>query len=331
MAGVDISAELLGLDWRETADTIAESIRRIVQNDLRRRGAVVGMSGGVDSSVVAALCVRALGADRVVGLLMPENDSADDSLRLGLLMAHKLAIRTELVNIGPALEAMGCYAYRDEAIRRVFPEFGPGWKCKIALPPLDGGARFNVFYLVVQLPDGEVRRSRMPLDAYLQVVAASNMKQRTRKLTEYFHAERLNYAVTGTPNRLEYDQGFFVKYGDGAADFKPIAHLYKSQVYALAAELGVPEEIRRRPPTTDTYSLPQTQEEFYFALPYDKMDICLWAHNHHLSAEDAAPAVGLALEQVEQAYRDIESKRRATRYLHASPVLVERIAELDQS
>jgi NAD+ synthase len=264
----------------------------------------------------------------VAGLFMPDRDSTSDSLRLGRLMADRLGIRTALVDIEPALDALGCYHARDEAVRRVFPENGAGWRCKLALPPIGGDPRYNVFRIVVRSPDGETRSAPLPLDAYLQVVAASNMKQRTRKLVEYFHAERRNYAVAGTPNRLEYDQGFFVKYGDGAADLKPIAHLYKTQVYALAQALGVPEEIRRRPPATETYSLPQTQEEFYFALPYDQLDLCLWAHNHQVSAAEAAPVAGLTQAQVQQVYRDIESKRRATRALHLAPILVAPVPEI---
>jgi NAD+ synthase len=324
------SRDVLSIDCRKTVSEIAGSIRRIVLTDLRRRGAVVAMSGGIDSSVVAALSVRALGAERVFGLFLPERESADDSLRLGRLMADSLGIQTETVDIGPALEALGCYRFRDEAIRRVFPAFGEGWRCKIALPPIAEAGRYNLFDLVVQSPEGKISRARPPLEAYLQIAAASNMKQRTRKMIEYYHAERRNFAVAGTPNRLEYDQGFFVKYGDGAADFKPIAHLYKTQVYALATELGVPDEIRQRPPTTDTYSMPQTQEEFYFTLPYDRMDLCLWAHNHQVPAEEAAAAVGLSAAQVAQAYRDIESKRRTTRFLHRQPVLVAPVPEVDR-
>ena len=322
------SKAVLALDCAKTTEQIEGAIRNIVLRDLRRRGAVVGMSGGVDSSVVAALCVRALGSDRVVGLFMPERDSADDSLRLGDELARRLGIRTELVNVGPTLETMGCYNFRDEAIRRVFPEYGEGWKSKLTLPPLSDRPRFNIYSIVVQSPEGEIRQSVLPLDAYLQVVAATNMKQRTRKLTEYFHAERLNYAVAGTPNRLEYDQGFFVKYGDGASDFKPIAHLYKSQVFALAEYLEIPEEIRSRSPTTDTYSLQQTQEEFYFALDYKAMDLCLWAFNHGISVEEAASAGNLTPAQVAQAYRDIETKRRATAFLHRGPILVEEVPEI---
>ena len=171
------------------------------------------------------------------------------------------------------------------------------------------GDRYSVFSLVVQSPEGERITVRLDAESYLAIVAATNFKQRTRKMLEYYHADRLNFAVTGTPNRLEYDQGFFVKNGDGAADIKPIAHLYKTQVYQLAEYLRVPEEIRRRPPTTDTYSLDQSQEEFYFAVPYDKMDLCLYGKNHCMHPAEVAPACGLTPEEVARVYRMIDSKR----------------------
>jgi NAD+ synthase len=316
------SGELLGIDAERTAREIEEAIRAQVLHTLHRRGVVVGLSGGVDSSVVAALAVRAVGPERVLGVLMPERDSSADSLRLGRLSAEHLGLETVLEDIAPALEAIGCYARQEEAIRRVFPEYGEGWKCKISLPPLLDGERLNVFRLTVRSPSGEQRTSRMPPAAYLMLVAATNFKQRVRMTVEYYHADRLQYAVAGTPNRLEYDQGFFVKQGDGAGDLKPIAHLYKTQVYALAAWLGVPEEIRSRPPTTDTYSMEQTQEEFYFALPYDRMDLCLHGRDHGISAADLATIVDLSPAQVEHVYRDIDAKRRASRYLHERPLLV---------
>jgi NAD+ synthase len=203
------------------------------------------------------------------------------------------------------------------------PEFGEGWGCKVVLGNALAATGYNITSLVVQSPAGEVKKLRMPLDVYLGIVAATNMKQRTRKQIEYYHADRLNYAVSGTPNRLEYDQGFFVKNGDGAADFKPIAHLYKSQVYQLAEYLGIPQEIRSRPPTTDTWSLAQTQDEFYFALPYDQMDLCLFGLNNGIPAEAVASAARLSVEQVKVVWTDIERKRRASVYLHQPPLLVE--------
>jgi NAD+ synthase len=322
------SASALDLEPEAETVRIAESVRTQVAGVLRRRGAVVGLSGGIDSSVVAALCVRAFGKDKVLGLFMPEHHSSGDSLRLGRLLAASLGIEAVVEDIAPILEGAGCYLRQEEAIRRVVPEYGAGWKCKLVLPSILESGRLNVTRLTVQSPEGATRTVRLTAQAYLQLVAATNYKQRVRKMTEYYHADRLNYAVAGTPNRLEYDQGFFVKQGDGVADFTPIAHLYKTQVYQLARHLGIPEEIRSRPPTTDTFSMEQTQEEFYFALPYDRMDLCLYAHNHRVAAAETAPVVGLTPEQVERVYKDIEAKRRVTRYLHARPALVEPVPEV---
>ena len=316
------SRDSLRIDAPAAAGQIERSIRESVLGTLHRRGAVVGMSGGIDSSVVAALCTRALGPERVFGLLMPERDSSPDALRLGRMLATHLGIRYAVEDIAPALAGLGCYDRQLEAIRMVVPEYGEGWRCKLSIPSILDADRLNITSLTVADPSGSQRTVRMTPAAYLQMVAATNFKQRTRKMMEYYHADRLNYAVSGTPNLLEYDQGFFVKQGDGAADFKPIAHLYKSQVYALAEFLGVPAEIRARPPTTDTFSLAQSQEEFYFALPYREMDLCLWAHVHGVPASEVAPVLGLSPEQVERVYRDIEAKRRASRYLHQTPLLV---------
>jgi NAD+ synthase len=314
--------DALRIDARQVAEKAQGAIRKQVLDTLRRRGAVVGMSGGIDSSVVASLCARALGPDRVVGLLMPERDSSSDALRLGRMLAEQLGIRYVVEDIVPALEGLGCYARQVEAIRQVVPEYGEGWKCKLSIPSLLDGDRLNITSLTVADPSGALRNVRMTPAAYLQMVAATNFKQRTRKMMEYYHADRLNFAVAGTPNLLEYDQGFFVKQGDGAADFKPIAHLYKTQVFALAEHLGVPEEIRTRLPTTDTFSLAQSQEEFYFALPYREMDLCLWAFNHGISEAEVGAVLGLSAEQVGRVYRDIEAKRRVSRYLHQAPLLV---------
>lgn len=324
-----LTPEVLHIDAAAVAGQIEEALRSQVLGVCKRRGLVVGLSGGIDSSVVAALATRALGADKVLALFMPERHSSDDSLRLGQLVASHLGIGTLIEEIGGALTGAGCYERQNQAIRSVFPEYGEGWRCKITLPSLIESDRINVFRLVVEDPRGQQSSSRMPTAAYLQLVAATNFKQRMRKMMEYYHGDRLNYAVAGTPNRLEYDQGFFVKQGDGAADVKPIAHLYKTQVYALAEHLGIPAEIRARPPTTDTYSMPQTQEEFYFPLPYDKMDLCLWGRNHGVPAEEVAPAVGLSPEQVQRVYQDIAAKRRTTAYLHRPPLLVMPVDEVE--
>ncbi|MER8881083.1 NAD(+) synthase [Mesorhizobium sp. M0074] len=320
-------AQALAIDLITETDRIVTALRQQLRG-LRKRGLVLGLSGGIDSSVSVALAARAVGPKNVLCLFMPESDSDPESLRLGRLVAETFGVEAVTEDIGPALRAMGCYQRRDAFIRELVPEYGEGWASKIVIANALEGQGYNISSLVVQDPEGKQTKLRMPLPVYLGVVAATNMKQRTRKQIEYYHADRLNFAVLGTPNRLEYDQGFFVKNGDGAADVKPIAHLYKTQVYALAAHLGVPEEILNRPPTTDTYSLAQTQEEFYFSLPYDRMDLCLYALNNGVAAEVVGQAAGLAATQVERVWADIIAKRKATRYLHQRPQLVEEVEEL---
>jgi NAD+ synthase len=278
---------------------------------------VVAVSGGVDSGVVAGICARAMDGDHTMCLRLPERDAQSDSSDVGLELAEALGARTVEEPITAALEALGCYRRRDEAIRQVFPDYEPSWRHKLVR---SRPGAIIVFSLVVERPDGSEERRRMSPKAYRELLAATNMKQRARKLLEYTWADRLGYAVVGTPNLLEYDQGFFVKGGDGMADLKPIAHLYKGQVYELARELGLPDSVATSYPTTDTFSLPQTQEEFYFGHAYDRMDMLLWGHTHDVAPSDLSERVGLTPAEVEAAYREIERRRVATEYLHAPAI-----------
>jgi NAD+ synthase len=319
----------LRIDADAAVARIAAALRTQVAETLRRRGVVVAMSGGVDSSVCAALAAHALGPERVLGLAMPERESDPSNVGLARQWAEALGIDFVVEDITPVLEAFGCYRRRDEAIRSVVPEYGAGWRCKVVLPQdRKERNRLNLSSLVVESPDGDRSTVRLPADAYRAIVAATSFKQRVRKTTEYYHADRLHYAVVGTPNRLEYDQGFFVKGGDGLADVKPIAHLYKSQVYQLAEYFDVPSDVTSRAPTTDTYSLPQSQDEFYFSLPTREMDLALAGLDAGDSAAKTAEALRLSPDQVEQIYRDIAQKRATTRYLHLAPLLVEPVLDL---
>ena len=321
------SPDTLKLDPKAEVAKIVSGLRSQLRN-MKKWGLVLGLSGGIDSSVSLALAVEAVDRRNIQVLFMPERDSDPESLHLGRVVAGHYEVEGVVEDIGPTLDALGCYARRDAAIRTIVPNYGSDWACKVVIGHSGEGKGYTMTSLVVRSPAGVQSTHRMSSEVYLAVVAATSMKQRTRKLLEYSHADRLNFAVLGTPNRLEYDQGFFVKNGDGAADVKPLAHLYKTQVYQLAEYLGVPEDIRRRPPTTDTYSLPQSQEEFYFALPYDLMDLCLYGLNNNIPVADVARAAKLTEDQVLMVWRDIASKRKATRYLHSGPLLVEPVTEI---
>jgi NAD+ synthase len=318
---------VLDLDCAKECAKIEQAIRDLVGRELHRRGVVVGVSGGVDSAVCVTLATRALGPERVFGILMPGKNTTPANTELGKKICEGLGIKFAMQPIYPAIEALGGYKRRDDAIRKMYPEYKPGDKYKIAIADdVLGSNRINFFNLILQGSDGKLQKKRMPLEVYLEIVATTNLKQRTRKMIEYWHAEMLNYAVIGTPNRLEYDQGFFVRGGDGLADLKPIAHLYKTQVYALAKFTGVPRQVTDQPPTTDTYSLPQTQEEFYYALSYDKMDMVLYAYIHGVPAAECGAVMGLTTEQVERAYKDIVAKRRVSRQLHQHALTIEPVS-----
>lgn len=316
---------LLDIDHEQVVNAINQEIRQLLRSTLHRRGLLVAISGGIDSSVSAALAVSAIGSGKVFGLLLPEQDSAASSSENGEILARHLGIEYLEFDIAPTLEAIGCYQWRDDAIRTLFPDYSSSWKSKIAIQGgLDG--KINTFKLIVQDPNGLMHEQTMPLHAYRTIVAATNYKQRVRKAVEYFHADRLNYAVVGTPNRLEYDQGFFVKNGDGSADLKPIAHLYKSQVYALARHFALPDAICNAIPSTDTYSLEQGQDEFYFSLPYREMDVALWCYNNSKPAGLLASYLDIDEAKAVLIYQDIERKRSATRYLHLAPQLMEAVS-----
>lgn len=309
-------------------DAAAETDRivRWLKDTMRafhRTGAVLGISGGIDSSVCLALSVKAFGAERVVALLLPDKDSDPASEDLARDLAAHYGVTPILESVTPALDGFGCYARRDEAIARVFPEYDAeaGYRAKIVLPAglLDGGT-LNVFSLTIVTPDGEEKSARLTPRDFAQIVASSNFKQRSRTNMLYYHAELNNYAVVGTPNKDERDQGFFVKYGDGGYDLAPIAHLYKTQVYQLAARLDVPAAIQARTPTTDTYSAPSTQEEFFFRLPYETMDLLWYAQENRVSVEETALAMEMSPDQVRNAFADFTRKSKTTQYLRAAPL-----------
>jgi NAD+ synthase len=314
---------VLDIDPAAETEGIVSTLRNTVGKVMRRRGGVVGVSGGVDSSVVLALCARAFGPHKVAAVIMPERDSEPESERLARQVARHYGVKPTLEDITPVLEGFGCYIRRDEAIHRVFPEYdaAAGYRAKIVLPQnvLDEDT-LNVFFLAVITPDGEEKTKRLPLREYFQIVAASNFKQRTRMAMLYYHAELRNYAVIGTANKNEHDQGFFVKYGDGGVDVKPIAHFFKTQVYQLAEYLDVPEEIQQRVPTTDTYSAPSTQQEFFFRLPFETMDLLWYAQENEVPLARVAQVMDLTEAQVRRAFDDFNRKGRTTEYLRMPPL-----------
>jgi NAD+ synthase len=321
-ASTAFNRQSLDIDAARETERLVEYLRHSVHETMRRQGAVVGISGGIDSSVVLALCARAFGPEHVVGILLPEQESSPESAELAHRLAAQYGVTTVTEDISGSLEGAGCYRRRDEAIKRIFPDFSSGWKAKIVLAGnLLEQAALNVFRLTVTNPQGTEFSKRLPMHEFAQIVAASNFKQRMRMSMLYYHAEVRNYAVIGTANKNEHALGFFVKYGDGGVDIQLIAHLFKTQVYQLAKYLNVPEEIQRRTPTTDTYPGGSTQEEFFYRVPFDVLDTVWLGYERGLPPAEIAQPLNLAAEQVQRIIADIVSKQRATAYLRFPPLI----------
>ena len=317
------SKDIILLDNIESVvDVITQKLRKDVFHNLKRLGAIVGTSGGIDSSVCLALSAKAFGPDKVLGIMMPEKDSSPESEELARELTGKFKVKVIKEDITPALAGFRCYERRDDAVRNVFPEYDPKThKMKIGIKQSGSSSNLPpVFSLTIIEHNGNQKNKILPVKEYLTIVAASNFKQRSRMSTLYFHAEALHYAVIGTPNKHEQEQGFFVKYGDGGADIMPIGNLYKTQVYQLANYLGVPKSIIDRTPTTDTYSAEQTQEEFFFQLPYGLMDIFWYGFENGYSPEEVAEVMGEDVEKVKNLFCNFERKRKTTEYLRMSPV-----------
>ncbi len=317
------SKDIILLEDVETAvGNIVNKMQEDVLHKLKRNGGVIGVSGGIDSSVCLALAVKAFGPEKIFTIMLPEKDSSPDSEELARNLTQIYGVEAIKEEITDTLSSFRCYERRDEAVSKVFPEYNPAiHKMKIGIK--QGGLFSNlppIFTLTIVDPDGTEKDKILPRNEYLQIVAASNFKQRTRMSMLYYHAEKLHYAVIGTPNKHEQEQGFFVKYGDGGADVMPIGNLYKTQVYQIAEYLGVPKDIIDRTPTTDTYSAEQTQEEFFYQLPFDLMDRYWYGFENGYPAAEVAEVMGETAERVEALFRNFERKRKTTEYLRMEPV-----------
>jgi NAD+ synthase len=309
-------------DIESTVNTICTNLKNDIQNVLRRKGGVIGISGGIDSSVTLALAVKAIGADKIKGLMLPEKDSSPESLVLAKKLADKFQVQYEIEEISGALHGLNCYGRRDEAVKKVFPEYdSKNYKFKIGITPNPLNPNLPaIFNATIIGPEGVQKSKILPLAEYLQIVAASNFKQRTRMSMIYYYAEKMHYAVIGTPNKHEVEQGFFVKHGDGGADVMPIAHLFKTQVYQIAKYLEIPQEIIDRTPTTDTYSAEQTQEEFFFQLPFYQMDLLWYAFENNFGAKEVGEVMGMTEKEIQVIFNGFVRKIKTTDYLRMPPI-----------
>ena len=316
---MEFGRDVLRIDCEKVTGEIVRFVQKVISDRLRK-GVVVGLSGGIDSSVAAALCVKALGREKVLGLILPEKESSPVSSSYAQLLATRLGIETETVDISPILQVLGVYEKREAVVKRIFPEFDSSHTFRLVLPQdILERERLNIFSLEIMDTEGRRKSKRLNSKDYLELMAATDMKQRTRMTLLYYYAEKSNYVVMGTTNKSEVIQGFFVKYGDGGVDAEPIAHLYKMQIYQLAEWLGIPEEIIRRTPSPDTFSFEVSDKEFYFCIPYEELDLLLYAWENGIPRDEVKRELKLSDEQVSRVISDIERKYRVTEHLRMLP------------
>ena len=319
---MSFNKNILDINCESEVNRICQFIEKHVKS-MRKNGIIVGLSGGIDSALTTALCVEAVGKENVYGLVLPEKDSNNMSAIYAEKEAERLGIETQKIDITPTLEAFGTYEKRDAVIKSIFPEYNNEYKFKITLPQdLLQKDAFNFFTITIEERDGNIKSARLKKDDLNGIVAATDTKQRTRMMHLYYYAELKNYLVCGTTNKSEVIQGFFVKYGDGGVDIEPLAHLYKMQVYQLAKYLEITEEIIKRKPSPDTFTCNLSDEEFYFRIPYDTLDLLLYAWENNVSISKVCEVMDLKEEQVRRALRDFISKYNATKHLRQLPPIL---------
>lgn len=297
-------------------DRMVHGLREAV-SDLGRRGAVVGVSGGIDSAVTLALVSRAFEPHQIKAVAMPDRESSIESLRLARLLCGELGIDLLIEDVTEPLEALGCYANRDAAILELFPDYRSGVdQVSIRLiQDLSGTTVPAIYDVAIESPGGDTRSERLPARIYRKIFAASNMKQRVRTLRLYEQAELSWSAVIGTSNFDETYLGFFVKLGDGSWDICPLDHLSKLEVYSLASELGVPTQITERTTTTDTFpNNGQSQTEMFYSLPFEELDVLMDVIRGRISRQAAADTLSWTLSEVRNALINLERRHNSTRW-----------------
>lgn len=316
--------DVLKIDPAEQLEKLSKFIVQQLTVAFRRKGIIVGMSGGVDSSCMAAIAVHAIGKAKVVGLVLPEVETNPVSSEYAIKHAQALGIEHREIDITSIVNSVVPYQWRDTFIQGLVPEYKPGYKYNISLPTdlLDRDT-FSFYSLQVQMPDGQIKRKRLNLDEFHTITSFANIKIRARMLHLYAEAERRNLLVAGTTNRTEFLLGDFCKYGDGGTDIEPLTYLYKNQIYQIADHLGVIPEIIHRTPSPDTFSLPVSDQEFFFRIPFETLDHLLYAWEHEVPTSEAARVLDISEEGVKRAYRDFASKHRATAHVREGTHILE--------
>jgi NAD+ synthase len=302
----------------KSVDSICDFIKNEISNKFQRRGAVVGLSGGIDSAVTTALCVRAMGHEKVLGLIMPEKESEPESQILAKQFANKYNIKTETIDISSILDSFGVYENKEKIVKEKFPNFNKNCKYRLVVPPKFENT-VGIPYLDILDDKNKQHKLKISSFDFLALTAATSIKHRVRMTMLYYYGEKNNFTVMGTTNKSEYLQGYFVKYGDGGSDIEPIVNLYKSQIYQLGQFLDIPKEILTKDASPDVWSFTTNDEEFFYSVPYDTVDLILYARENDLPIKEIQKLSNLSTENIENLLRFQNQKQNKSQHMREIP------------
>ena len=302
----------------KSVDSICDFIKNEITNKFQRNGAIIGLSGGIDSAVTAALCVKAIGHEKVLGLIMPEKESELESQVLAKQFADKYNIKTKIIDISSILDSFGVYENKEKIVKEKFTNFNNDCKYRLVVPPKFENT-VGIPYLDILDDKNKQHKLKISSFEFLALTAATSIKHRVRMTMLYYHGEKNHLTVMGTTNKSEYLQGYFVKYGDGGSDIEPLANLYKSQIYQLGQFLNIPKEILTKDASPDVWSFTTNDEEFFYSVSYDIVDLILYARENKLAVKEIQKLSNLSAENIENLLRFQNQKQNKSQHMREIP------------
>jgi NAD+ synthase len=294
---------------------VLESFIREYMEKLEREGVILGLSGGIDSAVVTALCKRAVGSERTLVLLMPEKDSKEEHLKDALNFANAVGVRTRKIDITPYLKELAVYPLA------LFSQVPFSYKLR--------GSLIKKLFRFYERRTGENPFSTsiagLKGKPYSSFICKRNayyrIKHRLRMVLLYLYGELENRLIVGAANKSEYQIGYFVKHGcDDAADIMPLLNLYKTQVRELARYLDVPLRIIEKPPSPDI--IPGIVDEEVIGLPYEKLDLILLTLERGWEISEITKALDMDEERV-QYVKKLFQKSEHMRKIYAPGIILD--------